>query len=350
VLLTGAQGYIGSVLGPILVERGHEVTGLDTGFYLDGESDDAGGQVPWVKEDVRRVSLASLRGFDAVVHLGELSNDPLGQLNSRVTYEVNYLGSVRLARFAKLAGVTRFVYSSSCSVYGVGTDDYRAEDSATRPQTAYAKCKLLVEQHVGELADLAFSPTFLRNATVYGPSLRMRFDLVLNNLAGLAWTTGRVALASDGTPWRPLVHVRDLCEAVVCVLDAPPELVHNETFNVGDTHENYTVRQIADFVSAAFPEARLSIGAKGTDNRSYRVSFEKIHRRLPGFRCRHDAAGGARELREMFERTRLTRDVFESRVFTRVEQIRHLLATGQLDERLFWVTPAEAQQMLAEQP
>lgn len=197
-----------------------------------------------------------LRGFDAVVHLAELSNDPLGQFDPRVTYEINYRGSVGLARACRRAGVQRFIYSSSCSVYGVGTDDHKTEESDVNPQTAYAECKALVERELFEMADDSFSPVFLRNATAYGPSPRMRFDLVLNNLAGLAWTTGEIRMTSDGTPWRPLVHVLDICQAIACCLEAPREAVHNQIFNVGCDEENYRVREIASIVARVFP--RLS--------------------------------------------------------------------------------------------
>jgi nucleoside-diphosphate-sugar epimerase len=340
VLLTGTDGYIGVLMAPYLAARGHEVTGLDTGFYRDGWLYDADVPVMTkVRKDIRRVELDDLRGMDAVVHLAELSNDPLGQLNPEITYRINHEASTRLARLAREAGVARFVYTSSCSVYGVGTDEFKTERSEPNPQTAYAACKALVERDVSALATDGFTPTFLRNATAFGASPRMRFDIVLNNLSGLAWTTGRIAMTSDGTPWRPLVHVLDICEAVACVLDASPDAVRAEIFNVGDDAANYRVREIAQIVADTFPGCELSLGAAGGDNRSYRVSFAKIREHLPAFHCRHDAAAGARQLRGVFEEAGITRETFESRPYTRLKQLEHLIGSGQVDRELFWVAP-----------
>jgi nucleoside-diphosphate-sugar epimerase len=337
LLVTGTDGYIGVLLAAVLTQRGHDVTGLDAGFYRDGLLYD-GVQPParQIKKDIRNITAEDVRGHDAVVHLAELSNDPLGQHNPELTFEINHLGSVALAKHAKAAGVTRFVYTSSCSVYGVASDQSVTEESATNPQTAYAQCKVLVERDVGALADDTFSPTFLRNATAFGASPRMRFDIVLNNLAGLAWTTKEIKMISDGTPWRPLVHVLDICDAVACALDAPREIIHNQIFNVGDDAQNYRVREIAEIVAEVFPGCALSFGANPADNRSYRVSFDKINARLPGFRCRRDARTGARELRSVFEKINMSRDVFEFRAFTRLKQLEHLLATAQIDEKFYW--------------
>lgn len=338
VLVTGARGYIGSVLAPMLAARGHAVTGLDTGFYGDRVlyADDAG-RPPCVARDVRRVTEEDLAGVDAVVHLAELSNDPLAELDPEVTYEINHRGTVGFATRCRRAGVTRFVYTSSCSVYGAGSADYKTEDSDTNPQTAYARCKLFVERDVGALADDGFSPTFLRNATAYGPSPSMRFDLVLNNLAGDAWTTRQIRMTSDGTPLRPLVHVVDICRAIACTLEAPREAVHGEVFNVGETAENYRIREIAEIVADAFPGCTLSFGSLGGDTRSYRVAFDKIHERLPAFRCTRTARDGAVELSRLFERIGLDRETFEEPTFTRVRQLRRLLASGHLDRQLFWM-------------
>jgi nucleoside-diphosphate-sugar epimerase len=337
LLVTGTDGYIGVLLAAVLAQRGHDVTGLDAGFYRDGLLYD-GVQPParHIRKDIRSVTAADVRGYDAVVHLAELSNDPLGQHNPKLTFAINHLGSVALAKHAKAAGVTRFVYTSSCSVYGVASDQSVTEESPTNPQTAYAQCKVLVECDVGTLADDMFSPTFLRNATAFGASPRMRFDIVLNNLAGLAWTTKEIKMISDGTPWRPLVHVLDICDAVACALDAPREIVHNQIFNVGDDAQNYRVREIAEIVAEVFPGCALSFGANPADNRSYRVSFDKINSRLPGFRCRRDARTGARELRSVFEKINMSRDVFDFRAFTRLKQLEHLLRTSQIDEKFYW--------------
>lgn len=336
VLVTGTEGYIGAQLGPLLQARGHEVVGLDAGFYVDGRLYDKAGALPSIRKDVRQISEADLRGFDAVVHLAELSNDALGQHDPELTREINYRGSVALAQKCKAAGVGRFVYSSSCSVYGVGSDDFKTEESETNPQTTYAECKVLVEREVIKLAGDGFVPTFMRNATAFGASPRMRFDIVLNNLAGLAWTTGEIAMTSDGTPWRPLVHVLDIGEAMAAVLDAPAEAVHGEIFNVGDSGQNYRVREIATIVGAAFPGAKVTFGKSDSDNRSYRVSFDKIHRHLPAFRCQRDATTGARELRELFEQIAMTPETFRFRAYTRLKQLDHLLTTRQVDARLHW--------------
>jgi nucleoside-diphosphate-sugar epimerase len=337
ILVTGAQGYLGALLVPALVARGHDVVGLDTGFYSDGWLYDTEARpATHVRKDIRMVTEDDLRGRHAIVHLAELSNDPLAQLDPEVTYEINHRGSVQLAELAKRAGVSRFVYASSCSVYGTGAGEYKTEESETAPQTPYAHCKVLVERDLSAMADDNFSPTCLRNATAYGPSPRMRFDLVVNNLAGFAWTTREIKLTSDGTPYRPLVHVDDIATAVACALEAPRQCIHRQVFNVGDNQENYQVREIAALVSDAFPGCRLTVGSNDGDRRSYRVSFDKIRARLPGFKTVHDAASGARELRTLFDRIQLSRETFEFRAFTRVKQLQHLRETGDLDERFFW--------------
>jgi nucleoside-diphosphate-sugar epimerase len=337
LLVTGTAGYIGTMLGSVLLERGHEVTGVDTGFYNSGWLYNGVTQEPrWLNKDIRHITVEDLTGFDAVVHMAELSNDPLGQLNPTITYKINHEGSVELAKKAKQAGVTRFVYTSSCSVYGVGSDDFKTEESDPNPQTAYAECKVLVERDVAKLADDGFSPTFLRNATAYGPSPRMRFDIVLNNLCGLAWTTKEIKMISDGTPWRPLVHVLDIAEAISCAVVAPRDIIHNQIFNVGDTQHNYRVKEIAEIVADTFPGCQLTLGASGGDNRSYRVSFDKINTQLPGFHCQRNAAIGAQQFRELFKRIDMTRDIFESNPYTRLKQLEQLIRTQQIDSDFFW--------------
>ncbi|WP_218081284.1 NAD-dependent epimerase/dehydratase family protein [Anthocerotibacter panamensis] len=339
ILVTGTEGYLGSLLAPWLLERGYTVTGVDTGFYKAGWLYNGSRLSPrTLNQDIRRLTLEDLKGIEAVVHLAELSNDPAGQLAPTITEAINHHGSVRLARLAKQAGVRRFVYMSSCSVYGVACDQDVTETSPVNPQTAYARCKTLVERDVQALADDGFSPTFLRNATAFGASPRMRFDLVLNNLAGLARTTAEVAMTSDGTPWRPLVHALDIAQAIGCVLEAPRDIVHNQIFNVGDTAQNYRVREIAEIVADVFTDCRLSFGEQGADNRSYRVSFAKVHKALPDFKCAWDARRGVRHLHALFQQIDLDAQTFRFRGFTRLKQLEYLIRTGQIDRDFFWAS------------
>lgn len=338
VLLTGSEGYIGTVLGPYLAERGHEVVGVDTGFHRVGWLYNGVRRSPeWLARDIRHLTVDDLRGFDALVHLAELSNDPVGQLNPEITFEINHRGSVRLAQLAREAGIERFIYMSSCSVYGAAGDGFSTEGSETQPLTAYAQCKTMVERDVRPMADDAFSPTFLRNATAFGASPRMRFDLVVNDLAGHAWTEQVIRMASDGRPWRPFVHILDISRAIDCVLRAPRDVIHGEIFNVGSNGQNYQIRQIAEIISDTFPGCRLEIGDSTGDHRNYKANFDKIHERLPGFECRFDVASGARQLLDVFRAADMTAELFEFRGHTRLKQIRHLLATRQIDDRFFWL-------------
>jgi nucleoside-diphosphate-sugar epimerase len=274
--------------------------------------------------------------------MAELSNDPLGELAPQVTYEINHKGSIRLAELSKRAGVRRFVYMSSCSVYGVAGDEFVDEESPLNPQTAYAECKTKVERDLRAMADNSFSPTFMRNATAYGASPRMRFDIVLNNLAGLAWTTKKIAMISDGTPWRPLVHGLDICQAIIAALEAPLEAVFNQVFNVGDTDHNYRVKEIAEIVGEVFPGCQVTFGPPSPDNRSYRVSFEKIRKHLPSFKCRWDARRGAQQLLDLFRRVDMTGEVFQYRTFTRLKQLEYLIRTQQIDSSFFWTEVSES--------
>jgi nucleoside-diphosphate-sugar epimerase len=336
VLVTGTEGYLGSLLAPILLQQGHEVLAVDTGFYKIGwlyNGTELTAQT--LNKDIRHITLEDLQGVDAVVHMAELSNDPTGQLLPDITYEINHKGSVRLAKLAKEAGVRRFVYMSSCSVYGVA-DGEVTEESPVNPQTIYAICKTLVERDVQAIADDNFSPSFMRNATAFGASPRMRFDIVLNNLAGFAWTTKEIKMTSDGTPWRPLVHGLDICKAIVCTLEAPRDIVHNQIFNVGDTAFNYQVRDIAEIVAEVFEGCQLSFGDNGSDNRSYRVSFEKINQMLPGFKCEWDARRGAKQLFDVFTQIDMSAETFQFRGFTRLKQLEYLIRTQQIDADFFW--------------
>ncbi len=342
ILVTGTGGYLGSLLAPILMQQGHKVVAVDTGFYKSGWLyHGAPTTARTLNKDIRQVALEDFVGIDAVVHMAELSNDPTGELAPHITYEINHKGSVRLAELAKRAGVERFVYMSSCSVYGLASEGYLTEESGVNPQTAYAICKTLVERDLRPMADDNFSPTFMRNATAYGASPRMRFDIVLNNLAGLAWTTQEIKMVSDGTPWRPLVHALDISQAIVGVLDAPRETIHNQIFNVGETTHNYTIKEIAEVVADVFPGCKLSFGQQGSDNRSYRVSFDKIKASLPGFQCAWDARRGAQQLHDVFAQIDLTAELFNDRGFTRLKQLEYLIRTGQIDQDFFWkVHPA----------
>jgi nucleoside-diphosphate-sugar epimerase len=324
------------------LRKRHGVTGLDTGFYREGTLFNAGGTIPQtITKDIRRINAEDLKDFEAVVHMADLSNDPIGELAPHITHEINHKGSVRLAQTAKAAGVRRFVYMSSCSVYGVSGGDFVNEESPVDPQTAYAVCKTLVEREVKAMADDDFCPTFMRNATAYGASPRMRFDIVLNNLAGLAWTAKEIKMTSDGTPWRPLVHALDIAQAIIAVLEAPTEAVHNQIFNVGDTEHNYRVREIAEIVATTFPGCQVTFGPSGQDNRSYRVSFEKIRKHLPAFKCAWDARRGAQQLYNVFKRIELNSGVFQYRAFTRLKELEYLIRTQQIDKDFFWTTNGE---------
>jgi len=340
VFVTGVDGYIGAVLAPYLLERGMMVIGLDTGYYRDGwlYSDNQRLAVTphTLNKDLRAVTAADLEGCDAVVHLAELSNDPLGQHNPEMTHQINHRGSVALAKEAMRAGIRRFVYTSSCSVYGAGTGDFLDESARVNPQTAYAECKVLVERDLLAMAGADFSPVFLRNATAFGPSPRMRFDIVINDLCALAWTTRRIAMTSDGSPWRPVVHVEDICEAIYRSLVAPEEAVRGKIFNVGQNSENYRVRELAQIVAGEFPGCTVSVGTSGSDNRSYRVNFERIHRELPGFKCQYTARDGARQLRELFERIQMAPETYQFRAFTRLKQLTYLQSTRQIDGEFYW--------------
>ena len=339
VLLTGIDGYIGSVLAPYLIKSGHQISGLDTGFYRSGwlYHDKSHTVLPkFLNKDLRKIKKNDVEGFDAVIHLAELSNDPLGQLNPEITYDINYKGSVQLARLCKSCGVKRFIYTSSCSVYGTNGDDYKTEESEPNPQSAYAECKIMVEREVSKLADDIFSPVFLRNATAYGASPKMRFDIVLNNLCGLAWCNKTIEMISNGTPWRPLVHILDICKAIKLTLEAPLENIHNEIFNVGSTRENYQIKEIADVIASVFKNCKINIGTENNDPRSYKVSFEKIKNVLPDFSCDYDLRQGAKQLYKLFNRIDLKTEEFNSNSYTRLKQIKHLIETKQVDEQLYW--------------
>jgi nucleoside-diphosphate-sugar epimerase len=323
------------VLVPLLRRAGHELTGLDSDLFERCTFGEGIEEIPSLRKDVRDVEFSDLEGFDAVLHLAGLSNDPLGDLDPELTYEINHLASVRLAELAKQAGVPRFIFSSSCSNYGAGGDDLLDESSAFNPVTPYGISKVQVEQDVAKLADSKFSPTFLRNATAYGVSPRLRFDLVLNNLVAWAYATGKVFIKSDGTPWRPIVHIEDISRAFLAVLEAPVDLVHNEAFNVGRSEDNYRIRELAEIVKETVPGTEIEYAADaGPDKRCYRVDCSKIQRVLPSFQPAWNARRGAEELYSTYQRIGLRVDDFEGVKYKRIAHIRHLIAEGILDTKL----------------
>ncbi|MFI6506279.1 NAD-dependent epimerase/dehydratase family protein [Streptosporangium sp. NPDC050855] len=334
VLLTGHQGYLGSVMAPVLTARGHEVTGLDSGLFAGCVLGPAPGDPPGHPVDLRDVTADMLAGTDAVVHLAALSNDPLGALAPELTYDINHRAAVRLARLARDAGVRRFLYASTCSVYGASGEDLVDEDAPLRPVTPYADSKVRVEDDLLALADDDFSPVFLRNATAFGFSPRLRADIVLNNLVGHALLSGQVKVLSDGTPWRPLVHAADIADAFALALTAPREAVHARAFNVGDEENNLTVARIADEVAEAVPGAEVVItGETGADPRSYRVDFSRVRAALPGYRTRWTVRAGAAELADAYRRYGLTSDDFHRR-FTRLAHLAARREAGTVDGAL----------------
>jgi nucleoside-diphosphate-sugar epimerase len=322
---------------PMLLAAQHEVVGLDSDLYRNSTFGTEMPTIPELKKDLRDVETSDLKGFDAVIHLAGLSNDPLGDLNPSLTYEINHLASVRLAKLAKDAGVSRYLFSSSCSNYGAAGDDWLTESSAFNPVTPYGISKVRVEQDVARMADDDFSPTFLRNATAYGVSPRLRFDLVLNNLVAWAFTTGRIYIKSDGTPWRPIVHIADISRAFLAVLHVPRDMVHNQAFNVGRNADNYRIRELADIVKAVVPGCEIEYAKDaGPDKRCYRVDCSKILQELPEFQPQWNARKGAEELYLAYQQVGLTLDEFEGAKYKRIAQIQQLLSSGALDATLRW--------------
>jgi nucleoside-diphosphate-sugar epimerase len=341
VLVTGSEGYIGTVLVPMLSAAGHEAVGLDTGFFREGHLVPGSPPPPvTIRRDVRDVREADLDGVEAIIHLAALSNDPLGEIDPELTLEINHRATARLADLARAAGARRFVLASSCSIYGAAGGHEVAEDHPMDPRTAYARSKVLCERDLLALGDERFTPVVMRNATAYGISPRMRFDVVVNNLCGWAHTTGEVRLASDGSAWRPLVHVEDLAAAAIAALTAPRDLVHGQAFNIGRTGENYQVRTIAGSVARAFPGSRVAFAGPAADDRSYHVSFRKAEERLEGYRPRWRMEDGIRQCADTFRAIGLTRETFEDRLYTRLRQLKHLMATGEVGADLHWRAPA----------
>ncbi len=343
VLVTGHRGYIGVVLVPALIEAGHEVVGLDSYLFEGCDLTTGAAEIPAHRLDVRDAGVEHVHGLDAVIHLAGISNDPLGDLNPHCTFDINHLAAVHMARLAKAAGVGRFLFSSSCSLYGAAGDEPLDERASFNPVTPYGRSKVLAERDIGALAGDDFSPTFLRNGTVYGVSESLRGDLVVNNLVGLAYTTGRVEMKSDGTPWRPLVHVEDVARAFVAALEAPRELVHGAAFNVGRTGENYRIRDVAAIVADAVPSSTISFAdGAGPDLRNYRVNCDRIAEVLPEFQPRWTVPLGAAELRDAYENAGLTAEQFVSGRFLRIKHVLELLGSGRIDSSLRWRAAAAA--------
>lgn len=335
VLVTGSDGYIGMRLVQVLHDRGHQVFGLDTGYYRSGWLYNGS---PWLtsvlSKDIRDVTKSDLKGFEAVVHLAEMCNDPIGKIFPKVTYSINRNGTQQLIKACRQAKVRRFVYFSSCSVYGTSPQG-SSETSPLNPQTAYSECKLLNEKALLKSVDEHFTPVILRNATAFGASPRMRFDLVVNNLAGIAWTQKEIKMFSDGAPWRAFAHIADISKAAACAIEAPKKAVKGQIFNVGQNSDNYQVKDVAKIVAKVFPGCKITFG-NYSDKSDYRVNFDKITSQLPGFSCDYTVRKGVQELKKVFKQIGMDQDIFEARHYTRLKQIQYLRSSKQIDKEFFW--------------
>ncbi len=337
VLVTGHRGFIGTIMIPILLKEGFDVVGLDTDLYRGCTYGESITNIPSLIKDVRDINKDDLQGIDAIVHLAALSNDPLGNIDPDLTYDINYKASIHLAELARDVGVQRFLFASSCSMYGKAGDKHLDETANFNPVTAYAKSKVYVERDLKEMANDDFSPVFLRNATAYGVSPRIRFDLVINNLAAWAHTTGKIHMKSDGTPWRPLVHIEDITQAVVCALKAPRETIHNLAVNVGSNDENYQMKELAELVKEIVPDCEIEYAEDASpDTRCYRVNFDKIHRVFPEFKTNWTARMGVEQCYRSYEEYGLNKADYEGIRYKRIAHIENLIAEGKLGRDLRW--------------
>ena len=337
VLVTGHKGYIGSVLCEMLIDEGYNILGLDTDYYSGCTLYDNSYDFIQIDKDIRDVEIEDLNGIDAIIHLAALSNDPIGSLNEKLTEDINFRSTVKLAKLAKKAGVKRFLYSSSCSIYGIAGENSLTENVPLNPVTAYAKSKVNSEYALSKLAENDFSPILLRNSTVYGASSKMRFDLVVNNFVGWAYTTGSIKIMSDGTPWRPLAHVRDISSAFIAALDAPTENIHNQAFNVGSNAENYQIKDVAEIVKHVVPNCKIEYtNEHGSDSRTYNVNFDKIKEFMPNFEPKWNVKKGAIEIYNILKNNDVAFDDFNSAKYTRLKTLKNLMESHKLDDNLYW--------------
>jgi len=339
IIVTGHNGFIGSLLVPLLVKKGYEVIGIDTNYFgKECEFYSKTNEIKEIKKDIRKITEKDIEGAYAICHLAALSNDPIGDINPELTYAINYKASLRLAKIAKTVGVEKFIYSSSCSLYGVSNSTKALTEKADfNPVTAYAKSKVKSEKDIYPLSDNNFSVTFLRNATAYGISPKLRLDLVVNNLIGWAITTGKINILSDGTPWRPLIHAEDIARAFIAVIESPQEKVNKQSFNVGINSENYQIKDIAYIIKEVMPECEVTIDTENAvDSRSYKVNFDKIKRVLPNFEPKYDLKKGIEEIITAYKKYEMDTEKFNSRYFIRLKQIKYLMNNNKIDKKLYW--------------